>query len=448
MFTRRTLLERFLKGSSLIAAGPLVPGFLASTARAASPGEETILVVLELTGGNDGLNTIVPYADDQYQRARPTLKLAKEQVVRLDDQLGLNPGLRGLELLLSADQVAIVQGVGYPNPDRSHFESMDIWQSADPSRTTGNGWLGRGLGSLSSPSSAVPGIHVGASGLPMALRGPSATVPTVHPSRPFDLELAPGGPSSSNNDPFGQIRFSNPGRQAAPRPSGDDPHLAPRRRLIEELAELAPQGDPLQRFVRRSTLQTYEAVERIREIVGADRSGNGSIPFDPRRGSNRDGLGQDLQLVADLIAAELGTRIFYVSQPGYDTHAGQLSTHEQLLRQLGDSVAGFFQRLEQSGHARRVLLLTFSEFGRRVQENGSQGTDHGAASCQFLIGPAVQGGVIGRHPALNPDQLEAGDLKHHTDFRQVYATLLEGWLGCDSKEVLGDSFEPLPLLRF
>ena len=148
MLTRRRFLERTLKGSSLVALGPTVPGFLAATARAAEPGKDTILVVVEMTGGNDGLNTVVPYADDLYHAARPTLRLTHEQVVRVDDHVGLNPGLRGLEKLLSDGQLAIVQGVGYPNPDRSHFESMDVWQTADPARKIGSGWLGRGLGSV------------------------------------------------------------------------------------------------------------------------------------------------------------------------------------------------------------------------------------------------------------------------------------------------------------
>src|SRR4051812_4169698 len=171
MMTRRRFLERSLRGSSLIAAGPLVPGFLAATARAAEPGKETILVVLEMTGGNDGLNTVVPYADDLYHKARPTLRMTKEQVVRVDDRIGLNPGLRGLEKLLNGDQLAILQGIGYPNPDRSHFESMDVWQTADPARKTGSGWLGRGLGALPVRGGQVPGIHVGTEVLPLALRG-------------------------------------------------------------------------------------------------------------------------------------------------------------------------------------------------------------------------------------------------------------------------------------
>ena len=442
MLTRRSLLERSLKGASMIAAGPMVPGFLASTARAAEPGGETILVVLEMTGGNDGLNTVVPYADDHYRRARPTLRIDGDRVVRLDDRLGLNPGLRALEPLLEADRVAIVQGVGYPNPDRSHFESMDVWQSADPSGTTGDGWLGRGLGNMTAAMGSIPGLHVGDDALPMALRGPSATVPTVHPNRPFDLELAPGGPPSPFNDQLRQFgRISMP----SPMPSSDDPLLAPRRRLIEELAADTPTDDPMHRFVRRSALRTYAAVDQIREIVRADRGA--AMRFNPRGLPNGNGLAQDLQLVADLIAAELGTRVFYVAQSGYDTHAGQLQTHEQLLGQLAGAVSGFFDRLEEAGHAQRVLLMTFSEFGRRVHENGSGGTDHGAASCQFLIGPKARGVVVGPHPALDPENLDSGDLAHRIDFRQVYATLLDAWLGCDADRVLGGTYAPLPMLK-
>jgi uncharacterized protein (DUF1501 family) len=198
-------------------------------------------------------------------------------------------------------------------------------------------------------------------------------------------------------------------------------------------------------FARRTSLQTYAAIEHLREVTKAD----GQAPrmgFQPNTRGNLE-LAQNFNLVANLIAAEFGTRIFYLSISGFDTHANQLQGHQQLLQQVADAVSGFFTQLERSGHARRVVLLTFSEFGRRVQENGSKGTDHGAASCLFLAGPAVRGGVVGQHPSLAPDQLDAGDLKHHTDFRRVYATLLDGWLGCAPAEVLGGHFEPLPLLK-
>src|SRR5215831_19444065 len=199
MLTRRGFLERTLKGSTIVALGPMVPGFLASAARAAEPGKDTVLVVVEMTGGNDGLNTVVPYSDDLYHAARPTIRLQEGQVVRVDDRIGLNPGMRAFEKLLSDGALAIVQGVGYPNPDRSHFESMDVWQSADPARKSGSGWLGRSLDSVRVRPGQIPGIHVGAQQLPLALRGSGTGVPTIHPTRPYDLEL---GPQPSNNSGY------------------------------------------------------------------------------------------------------------------------------------------------------------------------------------------------------------------------------------------------------
>jgi uncharacterized protein (DUF1501 family) len=439
MLTRRRFLERSLSGSSLVALGPTIPGFLASSACAAEPGKDNILVVVEMTGGNDGLNTVVPYADDLYHAARPTLRLSKEQVVRVDDRVGLNPGLRSFEKLISDGRLAIVQGVGYPNPDRSHFESMDIWQTADPARKTGSGWIGRSLDSVRVASGQIPGIHVGTQQLPLALRGSATGVPTIHPSRPYDLDLAPQSPG---NVAYERTVNASPGGRAIA--AADDKHRAARRALIEDIAKLAPARDDLGQFVRRTTLQTYAAIEELRTVTGAGRRG-GRPAFQPGNGSVE--LATNLGLVGDMIASGFGTRLFYLSIAGFDTHANQLQEQQRLLQQLADAVSGFFGQLDRTGHARRVVLMTFSEFGRRVQENGSGGTDHGAASCSFVAGPGVRGGVVGEHPSLAADRLDAGDLRHHTDFRRLYATLLDHWLGCDSAAVLGGEFEPLPLIK-
>ncbi|WP_406698646.1 DUF1501 domain-containing protein [Singulisphaera sp. Ch08] len=440
MLTRRRFLERTLQGSSLVALGPTVPGFLASAAQAAEPGKDNILVVVEMTGGNDGLNTVIPYADDLYHAARPTLRLSKEQVVRVDDHIGLNPGMRSFEKLLSDGRLAIVQGVGYPNPDRSHFESMDIWQMADPQRKTGGGWLGRSLDSVRVPAGQIPGIHVGTQQLPLAMRGSATGVPTIHPSKPYDLELA-----LQLSNPYGlgsiEVTTTRLGRSAEPVP---DKHQAERRALIEDLAKLSPARDDIHQFVRRTSLQTYATIEDLRKVTSSDRT-NSQPSFN--MGNRNAELASNLTLVGNLIAAGFGTRIFYLSLSGFDTHASQLQEHQQLLQQLADAVTAFFTQLDRSGHSKRVVLMTFSEFGRRVQENGSQGTDHGAGSCLFVAGPGVKGGVVGAHPSLAADQLDAGDLKHHTDFRRVYASLLGDWLACDSAAVLGGTFEPLPLLK-
>jgi uncharacterized protein (DUF1501 family) len=435
MLSRR----QFLARTPLVALAATAPEFVARTARAAdTEGKDTVLVVLEMTGGNDGLNTVIPYDDDLYHKARPTLRLTKQQVVRVDDRIGLNPGLRPLERYLNQGQVAVVQGVGYPNPDRSHFESMDIWHSADPKRQTKTGWLGRGLGGMKFRTGAIPAAHVSTEPLPLAVAGASTGVPSIHPSRPFDLELGTVPPNPN-------FQFRRPGfnPDGMPAPGSAEQHKA-RRDLIEALAAL-PQGpaDDLRQFVQRSHLQTYANIERLRKIVEAEARTGRPIPrpgFD-----NTGGLARDLGLVAQMINADFGTRVFYLSIGGFDTHSEQLRQHEQLLGQLASAVAGFFDQIKQGGNAERVLLMTFSEFGRRVRENGSKGTDHGAASCLFVVGPGVKGGAVGAHPKL--DDLADGDLKYHTDFRQVYATLLDRWLGCDSRAVLGSKFEPIALLK-
>ncbi len=355
MTTRREFLGRAIVGSALVALGPTVPGFVATTARAAEAGRDRVLVVVEMTGGNDGLNTVVPYADDLYHAARPTLGVGRDRVIRVDDHVGLNPGLRPFEKLLADGYLAIVQGVGYPNPDRSHFSSMDVWQSADPSGR-GDGWLGRGLGSIPVAAGQVPAIYAGDQQLPLALRGSSTGVPTVHPGRPYDLDLAlQAAPNFARNAPV--------------KPPTAGPREAARRRLIAEMTDLAPGPAGLGQFARRTALQTYATIAELREVTDGSRSGG---PLGFARGGQSP-LRENLGLVARMIEAGFGTRVFYLSIGGFDTHAGQAEPHRQLLGQLADAVAGFFDRLGKSGHAGRVALMTFSEFGRRVRENGSGG---------------------------------------------------------------------------
>ena len=442
MLNRRQFLERTLKGSSLIALSGLVPQFLANTARSAEVGKDTILVVVELNGGNDGLNTVIPYADDLYYKYRPTLAYRKEQLLRVDDHIGLHPSLRGFDQLLNNGQLAIVQGVGYPNPNRSHFESMDIWQTGDPRGKLTNGWLGRSMGSVKVPQGEIVGMHVGAEQLPLALQGSATGTPTINPAKPYELIL--DGQRINVND----VKFDQPvtvppsppvdvPEKPLPPAPANDKHRAERLRLIREMAELTTgsKNDVLQ-FVSRSSLQTYTAVERLRQLLRDNQ-----IITNPGQAQ----LYSDLNLVARIIRAGFGTRIFYVATDGYDTHSNQRPDHERLLANLSNAIQQFFAQLQGFGDDKRVVVMTFSEFGRRVQENGSKGTDHGSGSCLFVAGPAVQGGPIGKHPSLN--DLDSGDLRYHTDFRQVYATLLDRWLGCNSQEVLGGKFDHLPLFK-
>jgi uncharacterized protein (DUF1501 family) len=412
MFTRRQFLTHTLKGSSLVALGTVVPRFVAQTARAAAPGKDNILVVLEMTGGNDGMNMVIPYADDLYQKYRPTLRQTKEVVIRLDDHVGLHRGMQGLRPLWEKGQLAVVQGVGYPNPNRSHFEAMDIWQSADPRGHTRTGWLGRAAVETDNHVGGVPILRLGAGSQPLAVAGaPGGGAVTISGQHSFRLELGQG----------------KAGRQKA------------RRRLLEDLSAPAGKGgeSDLASFVQRRQVQTLTAVENLRQLL----EGPNAVP---RQGT---GLGPKLQLIAGLIAKGFGTRIFYLSFDGFDTHAGQDAMHAKLLAEMADEIGAFFRTLKTTGHDKRVRLMTFSEFGRRVQENSSRGTDHGAASCLFVAGTSVKGGVVGKHPSLadldDPTSAEngSGDLKFHTDFRRIYATLLDGWLGCDSKAVLGAKWD-------
>ena len=408
MLTRRDVLTRTLRGSSLVALGSVVPQFVSRTAHAAPAGNDNILVVVEMAGGNDGINTVIPYADDLYHKARPTLRQTKQQVIRLDDHVGLHSGMTGLKPLWEAGHLAVVQGVGYPNPDRSHFESMDIWQSADVKRIEKTGWLGRAAGAIDNTSGGVPIFHSG-TGSPLAIAGaPNGGAVSVNEQAAFKLDLG-----------------ADADRQKA------------RRKLLEDVS--APPkltgSDDIASFVQKRQVQTLAAVEMLRELVEG--------PDAVRRYGG--GLTQKLQLIAGLIAKGFGTRIFYVSIDGFDTHANQAPAHAALLTELADSIGTFFETLKGTGDNERVRLMTFSEFGRRVKENGSRGTDHGAASCLFVAGPSVKGGVVGKHPSLS--DLGDDDLKFHTDFRRVYATMLGSWLGCDSKAVLGAKWDHIPELE-
>jgi uncharacterized protein (DUF1501 family) len=419
MFNRRQFLTRTLQGSSLLALGSVVPQFVANTARAATAGKDTVLVVIELSGGNDGLNTVIPHEDALYHKYRPTLRYTKQQLVRVDDHIGLNPGMRSLEPMIKDKQLAVVQGVGYPNPDRSHFESMDIWQMADPKRKVGSGWLGRTVVDLQGRGGAIPALHVGRGRLPVALKG------------------APGGAISINNASSYRLDLGG----------GSADQLKARRELVNDLARPAEKDDSLLNFVQRRQVQTLTTLEKLQEVLEKSRVNMNLYRMDGQgfRMYESSSLPVKLQLVAQLIAKGFGTRIFYVMLDGFDTHSAQVDPHRRLLAELADGVTQFFNTLKQSKDDQRVRVMTFSEFGRRVQENGSKGTDHGAGSCLFVAGPSLKGGVVGAHPSLK--DLDSGDLKHHTDFRSVYATLLDHWLGCDSEAVLGGKFPHLEALK-
>jgi uncharacterized protein (DUF1501 family) len=392
MFTRRD----FLKTSTLLALAPTVPGFLAQTARAARVERDSrVLVVVQLDGGNDGINTVVPFADEGYAKYRKTLKLDKARLVKVNETVGLHPSMGDFGKLLEAGQLAIVQGVSYPNPNRSHFQSMAIWHTArlDAEQQGGMGWLGRGLDEAKGASS----LFVGGGPPPVALRGRRALASAIERLDDFTLS------------------------------SGADP----RKALTKE-----EPNDDLTAFVRRNMLDAYATADRLAATAKAS-DGDSRYP--------QNGLGQRLQLLARLIKVGVGARVYYTTQGGYDTHYSQLFTHSQLLFEFSSAVKAFMDDLGAAKLADRVTVLAFSEFGRRVQENGSAGTDHGTAGPVFLAGPGVKAGLVGTTPSLM--DLQDGDLKVGLDFRRIYASVLEDWLGLPSETALSGKFEHLPLFR-
>ena len=407
---RRSFLQSSLAAGGLAAWGLGAPGFVRCTAAAApaagKPGaRDTVLVVLELTGGNDGLNTVVPYKDPEYAKLRPTLKLSAGEVKKVNDELGLHPRLDGLAGLLEDSALCIVQGVGYPNPDQSHFRSMDIWQAASTAQTLTEGWVGKALKAM--PGTASFHLKGNNDRAPLALEGAPARVPSISSLAEFQLQMAAA--------------------------SGADG--ARQREIIE--GAVKPSGGPgLLDFVQRTASNTYASSRRLQEI-GKNYQPKSPYPDTPLAGR--------LKLAAQLIDAGLGARVFYVTHDNFDTHASQAPAHANLLGQLSGAVTAFFKDLSARGHRDRVLLMTFSEFGRRAKENGSRGTDHGSAAPMFLVGGKVKPGAVGKHPGLT--ELEFGNLKHHTDFRQVYAAVLDGWLGVSSKDVLGGVFKPADVLK-
>jgi uncharacterized protein (DUF1501 family) len=401
MLTRRSL----LKHSAILSLAPTVPGFLSRTAMAARPERDgRILVVLQLDGGNDGINTVIPFGDEDYARHRRALRIPADRVCKLTDGIGLHPAMRPAVDMIQDGRFAIVQGVGYPNPDRSHFRSTAIWQTARPDAPgpESPGWLGLALDGIAAERRAEEpmgpsGVFIGERDVPHALRGRRAV--TASFADPADLTLAI--PVTAARSPE--------------RPTGDD----------------------LSAFVQRTVMNAYTTAEQIAKSAGRTSGTTARYPDCE--------LGRQLELVTRSIKAGAPARVYYTIQSGYDSHMAQLPSHAQLLGDFARSVRAFQDDLAAAGLADNVLLMAFSEFGRRVAENGSLGTDHGTAGPVFLAGKKVKAGLIGETPRLG--DLVDGDLKWSIDFRRVYATLIDQWLGVPVEAVLGQRFEPLSMLQ-
>ena len=465
--TRREFLRTTVLGGAL---SWTVPTFLANTfaalhSEAADSATQiitgkdaTILVVLQMAGGNDGINTVVPYANDFYHRARPKLGLTVQQVLNLNGQIGFHGAMTGFKELFDAGNLAVVQGVGYPNPNRSHFRSTEIWQTAsDSDKVEKYGWLGRYFDNCCSGADPTVGVTIGGQ-LPEAFFAKTPTGICFNNPQSYRFmtggRRGPGGEDLTEQayEKMNEVESTPVVAQASSPVRSEETYGQDARATTEAVlaaddnsggsigalaAGMPMQGGKAVDFIERTALDAQVSSDEVRKI--ADRIQNqATYPASQ--------LGNSLKLVAKLIGGGLPTRIYYVSQGGYDTHVNQIPTQQRLLKDLGDSTKAFVDDLKAQGNLPRVLVMTFSEFGRRVTENANGGTDHGAAAPMFIVGNKVKAGLLGTYPSLAPQDLFEGDIKYNVDFRNVYAGVLESWLKVKSAPILGRQFEPLQLV--
>ena len=378
---------------------------LAQTALPGLPGaSDRILVVINFQGGNDGLNTIVPFGMSDYYRYRPSLAIPQNEVLRIDDTFGMNPVLAPFKKMYDGGNVAVVHGVGYPDPDHSHFRSTEIWQTAQPKAYETTGWLGRYLDDAALPKQNLFNAVALSNVLPEVLISKTIDVPAIDALNTYGLR---SDKTKGNSEAFHEfVRDTTV------------PFRSPFLAHVAEIEDHAQRG----------------AQELPKLVAGYQQQA--TYPTTP--------LGRSLALAAQIVGSKLGTRVIYLNHGSFDTHVTQKQTQNRLLGDFATALAAFYQDLAAHGNDKRVLTMTFSEFGRRVPENASRGTDHGEAAPVFLIGGGVKGGLYGRHPDLA--QLNAGNLAFTTDFRNVYATVLERWLGRPSAAIVGAGYTPVPAL--
>lgn len=407
--------RQFVRLTGLTALSATVPSFLHKTGVALAgpshpearplPGlkDNHVLVIVQLAGGNDGLNTLVPYADDHYRRLRPRIGISAKKVLKLDEHFGLHPEMLELQQLYQEGGLALVPNVGYPNPSRSHFRSSDIWETASPSaRMWKSGWVGR---YFDAECQGVPGGMLG-------------------------LRLGEQPALTFAGEHMRAATLANPSLLEVPAAGAV-------RKGLEKLNEVQPSGIGALDFIQRTGNETSALARRMKAVV---RDVKPAVEYPPFA------LCQSLRLVAQMIVANVPTRVFYVTLGGFDTHAAQLNRHGALLQEVSQALSLFRQDLKAQGQLDRVLLLTFSEFGRRASENKQLGTDHGTGNVVFLLGGKVKPGIHGAPPDLAKLDSE-GDPYFGVDFRSIYADVLRDWLNADATHVLGEQFKPLALVQ-
>ena len=371
--------------------------------------KDPVIVVLQLTGGNDYFNTVVPYSDPLYYDNRPSLHVPQDQVLKINDQIGLTPAMSPIKNLYDQGKVAIIHGIGYPDSPRSHFRSMDIWHTCEPDKVGTEGWAGRVARELDPhKENVLTAINFG-HGLPRALAVPGVPVAAI-------ADLSTYG-------------------------------------LLTGISDQEQRSKALDLFTRMysptvggSYVNDYLRSTGTEAMLGAD-----IVKIAPERYSSNveypnSSIAMHLRDIAQVYLADLGTRIFYTQPASFDTHAGQLAAHPQLWKDVSQGVAAFFEDLHEHGQGDNVIMYMFSEFGRRVRDNGS-GTDHGAAGAAFVIGDKIKGGLYGEYPSREAKNLEQGDLVPNYDFRGAYTTMVEDWMGLDATPIVNGNFEKMGYLK-
>ncbi len=433
MKTRREFLRSTLLGAS---ASWTVPMFVERTfadlhlgardvaVQPVTGKDGTILVVLQLAGGNDGLNTLIPFGDDAYHRARPQLAKKEKDLIKIGDHAGLNGAMPFLGGLFKEGGLGIVQGVGYPNPNRSHFVSTSIWETADIRNRSNTGWIGRYFDNACAGADPTVGISLNKTQPESfgALKNPGVCL-----SSPELYRWIYGGGEKAQAEEFFASLNSSEGEEGPVDGASIDMPAGGKVGGVR--------GESNLEFLERVAMDARVSSAKILELAAKYRT---------RVSYEGTPVSRSLNMVSRLIAGGLPTRVYYVSHGGFDTHNQQANSHDRLLGQLDRALKSFFTDLKAQGNAERVVVMTFSEFGRRVAENASAGTDHGRASCLFVAGGGVKGGLYGEPPSLS--DLDQGDLKHTVDFRSIYATVLEDWLKTPSQPVLRGDFPKLRLI--
>ena len=405
-FTRREFMKLSSAGIGLISFGHFAPEFVVNSARASTPLPEkdrSILVLVQLAGGNDGLNTLIPYEDSNYYNLRPTIGIKKKDALILSDKLALNGSMTKLNELYKEGKMGVIQNVGYPNPNRSHFRSTEIWETGvDSDRVTSTGWVGRFLDNT-------------CSGIPTDTTDPLA----VHMTNNTPLSFAGHNPHST----FGFVNRIN-------RRDNDDT-----RNMLENAYAHNGAADDNSTFLKQTLMNTLVTERKVQQKLDA---------YKPSYNYPSGNLASSLKNVAALIHSGFPTRVYFVSLGGFDTHSGQLGTHGGLLAQLSDALHAFQKDLEGHKLDNQVTTMTFSEFGRRPSENDSKGTDHGTAAPLFVVGSKIKGGIYGTSPNLNLKKNQ--DMEFSTDFRQIYSTMLDKWMNCPAESVLGKKYQNLDII--